>query len=163
MELKNLTFAASKAQKDTRKLFAVLKKKRPDKLDLIFEQQHEAVFAKTDCLSCANCCKTTSPVFTDRDIERLSKLFRIKPSAFVANYLHIDAENDYVLNAAPCPFLGADNYCQVYEDRPKACREYPHTNRKKIYQLLDLTLKNTSICPAAYEIVEGVKLKFSLK
>jgi Fe-S-cluster containining protein len=81
----------------------------------------------------------------------------------VANYLHIDAENDYVLNAAPCPFLGADNYCQVYEDRPKACREYPHTNRKKIYQLLDLTLKNTSICPAAYEIVEGVKLKFSLK
>ena len=136
------------------------KKKRPDKLDAVFEQQHDAVFAKTDCLACANCCKTTSPIFTDRDIERLSKLFRIKPSAFVASYLHLDPENDYVLNTAPCPFLGADNYCEVYEDRPKACREYPHTNRKKIYQLLDLTVKNTLICPAAYEIVEGVKKQF---
>ena len=160
MDLQNLTFAASKANKETRKLFAVLKKKRPDKLDAIFEEQHEAVFAKTDCLSCANCCKTTSPVFTDKDIERLSKRFRVKPSAFVANYLHLDVENDYVLNTAPCPFLGADNYCEVYEDRPKACREYPHTNRKKIYQLLDLTIKNTLICPAAYEIVEGVKQEF---
>ena len=85
---------------------------------------------------------------------------RLKPAQFIEQYLHLDEDNDYVLNAAPCPFLLADNYCSVYEDRPTACREYPHTNRKRFYQLLDLTLKNTLICPAAYEIVEEMKKKY---
>ena len=33
----------------------------------------ENEFKKTDCLDCGNCCKTTSPIFTDKDIERISK------------------------------------------------------------------------------------------
>jgi Fe-S-cluster containining protein len=146
----------------TKKLFAVLKKKRPDNLDNLFEKAHDVVFAKTDCLLCANCCKTTSPIFMDKDIERLSRHFRIRPSAFVQNYLYLDKEQDYVLKQSPCPFLGADNYCSVYDDRPKACREYPHTNRKKMYQILDLTARNTEICPAVFDIVEIVKKDMEL-
>lgn len=121
---------------------------------------HEEVFDKIDCLTCANCCKTTGPLFTQKDIERLSNLFRIKPSQFIEKYLRIDEDNDYVLQSVPCPFLGADNYCSVYEHRPKACREYPHTDRKKFYQINHLTLKNTLICPAAYEVVERMMKNF---
>ena len=61
------------------------------------------------------------------------------------------------LNTLPCVFLGDDNYCSIYEVRPKACREFPHTNRKKFYQISNLTLKNVAICPAAYNIVEALK------
>jgi hypothetical protein len=147
------------AEKENKKLFEKLKKTKPKNLDEIFESHHEEAFESIDCLSCANCCKTTSPIFTQRDIERLAKHFKIKTAQFIEQYLHLDEDNDYVLNQAPCPFLDNDNYCLVYEDRPNACREYPHTNRKKMYQILDLTLKNTYICPAVYQIVEKIKAK----
>lgn len=161
MELHNLENQARNAEKETKKLFAKLKKSKPNNLDATFEALHEEAFETIDCLACANCCKTTSPIFTQRDIERLSRRFRLKTSEFIDQYLHIDEDNDYVLNSAPCPFLGADNYCFVYEDRPNACREYPHTNRKKMYQILDLTLKNTYVCPAVYQVVETLKQKIS--
>ncbi|MEL7427036.1 MAG: YkgJ family cysteine cluster protein, partial [Bacteroidota bacterium] len=63
----------------------------------------------------------------------------------------------YVLNTAPCPFLGDDNYCSIYSVRPRACREYPHTDRKNFHQILNLTLKNTAVCPATFRIVQRLK------
>ena len=121
------------------------------------QELHEAEFKKTDCLKCANCCKTTGPLFTAKDIERISKHLKLKPKQFTEQFLLLDEDNDYVLQAVPCTFLGADNYCSIYEVRPKACREFPHTNRKKFQQITNLTLKNVAICPAAYNIVEEMK------
>jgi uncharacterized protein len=155
-ELRILT---GKTGASTKKFFQKLRKTKPKNLDDTVRDIHEEVFAGTDCLKCANCCKTTSPVFYDKDIERISRHLKMKPSQFTGKYLHTDEEGDYVLNGAPCPFLGPDNYCGIYESRPLACREYPHTNRKRFYQILDLTLKNTSICPAAYTVVEKLKEK----
>ena len=124
---------------------------------------HEAEFERTDCLQCANCCKTTGPLFTDKDIQRISKHFKMKEHEFISQYLIVDEENDYVLQAVPCTFLGTDNYCSIYEVRPKACREFPHTNRKKFQQISTLTLKNVAICPAAYNIVEDMKKRIQNK
>jgi len=128
------------------------------KLDALFHKEHDDAFAQIDCLDCANCCKTTSPIFRDRDIDRLAKHLRIKSSQLVEQHLHQDADGDYVLNSTPCTFLNEDNTCSVYNFRPNACKEYPHTNRKKISQVLDLTHKNTLICPAVEQIVEKIKL-----
>lgn len=126
-------------------------------VDNLFHEAHYEVFEEIDCLKCANCCKTTSPIFRDVDINRLSKRLKINPSQFIANYLHMDNEGDYVLNSSPCVFLQEDNKCEVYEDRPLACREYPHTNRKKVKQILTLTLKNTEVCPAVARIFSKIK------
>lgn len=157
MNQKELKNKADKAATSTKKFFNQLKKSKPKQLDEFFEELHDETFKETDCLSCANCCKTISPIFTQRDIERLAQHFKVRPATFVERYLHIDEEQDYVLNSSPCPFLGADNYCSVYDYRPIACREYPHTNRKKMIQILDLTLKNTYTCPAVFTIVEQLK------
>lgn len=148
---------AEKQKQENRKFFDKLKKSSPKNLDTLFHNAHEEVFEKTDCLKCANCCKTTSPIFYQRDIERIAKRLRIKPGDLIEKYLHIDEDQDYVLNTSPCPFLGADNYCSIYEDRPTACREYPHTNRKRMHQLIDLTYRNTLVCPAVLEITEKLK------
>ena len=121
------------------------------------QELHDAEFDRTDCLNCANCCKTTGPLFTNADIERIAKHFKMKPSQFIDAYLRIDEENDYVLQSVPCTFLGDDNYCSIYDVRPKACREFPHTDRKKFQQITNLTLKNAAICPAAFNIVEEMK------
>lgn len=137
--------------------FARLKKKKTKKLDNVVHELHDEVFQEIDCLDCANCCKSISPTLYDKDIERLSKHLKIKPSQFVAEYLYLDDEGDYVFKQTPCPFLLPDNYCLVYESRPKACREYPHTDRSRFYQLLNLTLKNSLICPAVFELIERLK------
>jgi len=142
---------------ENKKFFAKLKKKPPKNLDYVMQELHENEFKRTDCLECANCCKTTGPLFTSRDIERISKHFRQKPQQFIDTYLRIDEDNDYVLQSVPCVFLGTDNYCSIYDVRPKACSEFPHTDRKKFQQISNLTLKNVAICPAAYNIVEEMK------
>lgn len=130
------------------------KRIRPKDLDDRFHEAHDAVFDEMDCLKCANCCKTTSPLFQEADIERLARALKMKVPDFIQNYLKRDDEGDYVLKQAPCPFLDGENHCMVYQDRPKACREYPHTNRKRMYQILDLTYKNTLVCPAVGRILD---------
>jgi uncharacterized protein len=137
-----------------RKLIAKLKLLKGKQLDEKFAEAHEQKFQKIDCLTCANCCKTTSPIFLKTDIERLARVFGMKPSEFIDTYLHRDEVGDYVLNLSPCPFLNEDNTCLVYAERPKACREYPHTNRKNIHGILNLTLRNTLVCPAVFEIFQ---------
>lgn len=144
-------------EQENKKFLAQLKKKDSRKVDDVFHSLHHEVFEKVDCLQCANCCKTTSPIFYQNDIERVAKALRMRPGDFIEKYLKIDDDNDYVLNTSPCPFLDAENYCSVYANRPKACREYPHTNRKKMVQITELTFRNTMVCPAVFEMVERLK------
>ena len=153
-EINGLPQRAKDKHKEHKKFFQKLKKKPPRNLDREMQELHEAEFRRTDCLNCANCCKTTGPLFTNKDIERISRHFRLKPQQFVEQYLRIDEDNDYVLQQLPCPFLGADNYCSIYDVRPKACAEFPHTNRKDFHKISNLTIKNVAICPAAMNIVE---------
>ena len=155
--LNSLPEKAKDKEKENKRFFNKLRKKPPKNLDIVMKELHEEEFSRTNCLDCANCCKTTGPLFTNKDIERISKHFRMKPSGFIDRYLRIDEDKDYVLQKVPCEFLGADNYCSIYEVRPKACREYPHTDRKDFHKISNLTIKNTAICPAAYNIVEEMK------
>ncbi len=152
-----LPLKAKEKHAENTKFFAKLKKKPPKNLDYLMQELHTEEFVRTDCLTCANCCKTTGPLFTNADIERIAKYFRLKPQRFIDTYLQLDEENDYVLQEVPCVFLGADNYCSIYDVRPKACKEFPHTDRKKFQQISNLTLKNVTICPAAFNIVEEMK------
>lgn len=133
---------------EIRKLFATLKKRKPVDLDSIVARLHAEAFDRIDCLQCARCCSTLGPRITDRDIARLAKAIRCKPSLFTENYLKTDEDGDYVFQSMPCPFLGTDNYCSVYDHRPQACVGYPHTDRRRFVQLLDITLLNLKTCPA---------------
>ncbi len=83
----------------------------------------------------------------------------MRVSNFTDKYLHMDEDSHWVFNEAPCAFLGDDNYCSIYDVRPKACREYPHTDRKNMMQVLDLAYENTMVCPAVAEMVENMKKK----
>jgi Fe-S-cluster containining protein len=156
-ELDRESLNQAKQQLDlTKKTFKKWKQSKPKDLDQKFHEAHDHEFKKMDCLACANCCKTTSPIFRDADIRRIAKHMRMKESQFIHSYLKMDEENDYVLQKSPCHFLGADNKCDIYEVRPLACREYPHTDRKNMHQILDLTSQNTLICPAVSRIVQKI-------
>ncbi len=155
--INSLPKSAKDNYKQNKAFFLKLKKKPPKQLDYLMLELHNNEFKRTDCLQCANCCKTTGPLFTEKDINRIAKHLKLKIQRFISQYLRIDEDNDYVLQQTPCVFLGNDNYCSIYDVRPKACREFPHTDRKKFQQISNLTLKNIEICPAAHNIVEEMK------
>lgn len=136
------------------KLIRQLQKKKPGATDQLIHSLHHQYMADYDCLSCANCCRTISPMLNRTDIERLGKSTKLSSSAFFRNYLGQDEDGDIIFQQTPCPFLLADNTCLHYESRPRACREYPHTDRKKMKSILPLTLKNAFVCPVVYQIFE---------
>lgn len=144
------------------KLFALLRKRKSAADDALAAEMHDAVFAQTDCLSCAQCCKNYSPILLETDIRRIARKEGISAAAFMSTYLLMDEEGDWVFHTTPCPFLQADNTCRIYAWRPRACSEYPHTNRKKLYQIADLTLKNAEICPAVTPILDRIAEKMQL-
>lgn len=154
-----MNLASAKKESITKQMKG-FKKKKPKNLDDLFHAQHRAVFKKTDCLKCANCCKTTSPIFRGVDIRRIAAHLRMPESEFIKKFLRIDEDNDYVLQQSPCHFLMGDNTCMIYENRPLACREYPHTDRKNMSQIIDLTLKNAEICPAVSNILTELNKSF---
>ena len=160
-ELKDIKKNALKDKKANKKFLDKLKKvKKQHAVDNAFYDAHVEAFSCIDCLKCANCCKTTGPLFTDKDITRIAKHLKLKPGQFIEQYLRLDEENDYVLQKVPCTFLGTDNYCSIYDVRPKACAEFPHTDRSKQSQIFNLTLKNTEVCPAVNKVLDLVKKEF---
>lgn len=115
---------------------------------------HERAFEKIDCLSCAACCKNYSPRIKTPDLKRISKHFGLRESEFINKFLLVDEEGDFVVNSKPCPFLGSDNRCSIYEQRPSDCRRFPYTDEDVFIKRKELTLKNSTFCPITYYVLE---------
>jgi Fe-S-cluster containining protein len=114
---------------------------------------HAEAFEKIDCLQCAACCKNYSPRFKTPDVKRLAKHLHIKESDFIATYLQVDSEGDFVVKHTPCPFLGADNRCAIYAVRPSDCARFPYTDEDVLVKRQALTLKNATFCPIVYHVL----------
>ncbi|HYK56863.1 MAG TPA: YkgJ family cysteine cluster protein, partial [Flavisolibacter sp.] len=120
---------------------------------------HEEAFEKVSCLQCAACCKNYSPRFKTPDVKRISKRLGMKESVFIETYLRVDDEGDFVVKTSPCPFLGADNFCSIYEDRPSDCARFPYTDEDVIIKRQKLTLTNASFCPITYYVLDKLMEK----
>ena len=124
------------------------------KMDREIQRLHAEITAQTDCLACGNCCRSLGPLILTGDIDQMAKSLRLKPAEIIERYLRTDEDGDMVFRSMPCPFLGTDNYCAIYENRPRACREYPHTDRRKFYQIFTLSVKNAETCPIVFKVLE---------
>ena len=143
--------------KEDKGFYQRLKKLPKGVLQSAFEDAHEEIFEEIDCLKCGACCITISPVFTQKDVARLAKSFKQKPGQFVDDHLKLDEDEDLVLKSSPCTFLGDDNRCSVYDNLPKACEEYPHTNSRKMHAVMELTKENVKYCPAVAGIMTKMR------
>lgn len=132
----------------------LLEKGNKNKILRALPELHEEAFRKINCLECANCCKNYSPRFKQPDIKRIAKRLKIKEGELILRYLRMDEDGDYVTKSAPCPFLAADNTCNIYEDRPSDCARYPYTNEDVLLKRVPLTLKNATVCPATFTVLE---------
>lgn len=132
--------------------------KRVDKRKILKQlpSLHDSAFEKVNCLDCARCCKNYSPRFKMPDIKRISKYLRMKETVFIDTYLSIDEEGDYVVNTKPCPFLGADNFCSIYEHRPSDCQRFPYSNEDVFFKRVAITMKNAEFCPIVHDVMHGL-------
>ena len=149
-----MTTAGKEEQKAFRQLLL-----RADKNKVLKQlpRLHDDAFAKIDCLQCAACCKNYSPRFKTPDVKRISKYVGLRESDFIETYLRVDEDGDFVVKASPCPFLGSDNACTVYEVRPSDCARFPYTDEDVIIKRQPLTVKNSSFCPIVYHVLDGLQ------
>jgi Fe-S-cluster containining protein len=132
----------------------LLQRAEKNKVLKLLPELHEEAFEKVNCLECANCCKNYSPRFKTPDIKRIARHLRMKEGEFIETYLYLDEDGDYVVKSKPCPFLGEDNYCRIYDVRPSDCERFPYTDEDVIIKRQAITLKNSSFCPITYYVLE---------
>lgn len=114
------------------------------------------VWPETDCLSCANCCKTMTPTFTMSDQKRISSHLGMSVEAFQQKWLRRErgGNRDWLNKTEPCQFLNlTDNKCSIYEVRPADCAGFPHLT-KKFKEYAHIHKQNVEYCPATYKLVE---------
>lgn len=151
---------AKESKKENDIWFRNIRNLSPEFIHPTIVAAHKEVFANTDCLTCANCCKTSPPILNKEDINRLSKHLNISAKQFIKSYVLEDYNGEKTFNTVPCVFLADDNSCKIYELRPESCKRYPHTDEKEYPKRAILNVANTLVCPAAYNILEKIKLQF---
>ncbi|MBU0486439.1 MAG: YkgJ family cysteine cluster protein [Bacteroidetes bacterium] len=159
----NVKELASNREASNREFLIATKKNRPPDFFKTTQSFHNKVFREIDCLDCANCCTSISPIITNRDIRRIAKHQGMGESEFSDLHIVIDSDGDLIFNATPCPFLLSDNKCLIYAARPEACATYPHTESHDISRIRETALKNSFVCPAVFEILEKLKSYYSKK
>ncbi len=139
----------------------------PDQVDELARAQHARVFGKIDCTRCANCCKTMRANLNSQDIDRIAAHMNVTRQEFIDAFLIANPRErgEFLIKANPCPFLGADDRCTIYDIRPDNCRKFPHTDQEGFIWRTYLHAGNTLKCPGVYHIVEemGKRIKGGAK
>lgn len=155
VNIKTFRNLVSRNKKRLRSFLTRVEKQAPRNLHVVTLEANELSWAKTDCVDCANCCKTMSPTYTQRDIRRISKFKGMTVRAFKEKWLFKDKVGDWLNKSQPCQFLDLrTNLCGIYEVRPGDCAGFPHHGKKKIIDYGHVYKQNVEFCPATYRLVE---------
>jgi len=127
------------------------------KLDQTVREITDYIWSQIDCKTCANCCKTLKVEVNDEDISRLAARLELTAEQFTEQYVVEPLQGMRTLRSQPCVFLGEDNRCTVYEDRPEDCRGYPYLHREGFRQRTFLMIDNTAVCPIVFNVWDELK------
>jgi Fe-S-cluster containining protein len=147
---------AAKNKRIFRRFLTKLENNPPRAFNKAIAEVEKQVWMETDCLSCANCCKTMTPTFNKQDLKRISAHFGQTVEEFQKKWLRRErgGERDWLNKTEPCQFLNlADNKCSIYEIRPADCSGFPHLT-KKFKDFVHIHKQNVEYCPATYKLVE---------
>ncbi|MGE5106346.1 MAG: YkgJ family cysteine cluster protein [Sphingobacteriales bacterium] len=127
-------------------------------LDKLAEAADKEVWKETDCLGCANCCKTMTPTYTLADIKRISTHLDMGVDEFKKKWLYKDRGGDWMNIKTPCQFLDLKtNMCNIYDVRPADCAGFPHHTKKHFKDWVHVYKQNVEYCPATFKLVEKMK------
>ncbi len=139
-----------------RRFLTKLEKRNPKQLDQIVEGVSKAVWKEVNCLACANCCKTMTPTYTQKDMRRIANHLDMSVAAFKQKWLYKDKSGDWMNVKTPCQFLQKDNTCSIYAVRPRDCSGFPYLTIKMI-DYVHVHKQNVEYCPATFTMVEKIE------
>jgi len=136
---------------------------KPKGLSAMVKEADKKVWKETDCLDCANCCKTMTPTFTQGDIKRIAAYLKMTPDAFKEKWLYKErSTGDWMNRKQPCQFLNLQtNKCSIYSVRPADCAGFPHHTKKQFTEWVHVYKQNVEYCPATYRLVEKLYEKIN--
>ena len=132
-------------------------------LDLIVKEITDEVWSGIDCLACGNCCKTLQVVLDEEDIARLSRRLQLTEKEFKKRFVRLEPDRTLVFKGSPCPLLGEDNRCSVYEDRPKACHDFPYLHNANFRSRSLMMIESTSTCPIVFNVWSRLKKRLQTR
>lgn len=139
-----------------RRFLSRLAKNTPKGIDAKIKAIDKQVWAETDCLACANCCKTMTPTYTNADQKRIAAHLNMTVAEFQKKWLVQErgGDRDWMNKSTPCQFLNLKtNKCSIYAVRPADCAGFPHLT-KKFKDYGHVHKQNVESCPATYNLVE---------
>jgi Fe-S-cluster containining protein len=128
------------------------------RLNARVQKTTEEVWAGIDCRDCANCCKTSHPLFSKAEVERIAAHLGTTAADVRTRHLEPSEAGKYTTQQLPCPFL-QDNLCTIYPVRPAVCAGYPHLQqnfRSRLWQVID----NAAVCPIVYNVLACLKAQY---
>jgi uncharacterized protein len=153
--------SVKKYRNSYRRFLTGIEKKPPRGLDKLAAAADKEVWKETDCLACANCCKTMSPTYTAADMKRISLHLDMTVEEFKKKWLYKDRGGDWMNVKTPCQFLDKKtNMCGIYEIRPADCSGFPHHTKKHFKDWVHVYKQNVEYCPATFKLVEKMKASF---
>lgn len=79
-----------------------------------------------ECVCCGRCCHQPFITVMDEEVERISGSAGIDAGDFVTRYLYREDGRWLMRKEGACRFLGGDNRCTIWQDRPEICRDFPY-------------------------------------
>jgi Fe-S-cluster containining protein len=131
--------------------------------DAVVRRTTDEVWQAIDCTTCGHCCRTLQVVVDSDDCDRLAARLGMAPRQFSQRYVTIDPDRTRRLARSPCPFLGDDNRCTVYEDRPKACRDFPYLHDRHFVARSLTMIENTAACPIVFNVWQALKERLGFR
>ena len=160
--LRSFRLKVRKNKSVMKRFLSKIDKNPPRGLDSMAIVADKEVWQEVDCLSCANCCKTMSPTFTNSDVKRIAAHLAMSEEEFRKKWLYRDRNKDWINKIQPCQFLNLeDNKCSIYEVRPKDCAGFPHHTKRRMVDYMHVFKQNLEYCPATYRLVEKMKARIT--
>lgn len=138
-----------------RRFLSKVERNPPADLDLRADILDKAVWQEIDCLACSNCCRTMTPTYTFKDLQRISKHLNMTIKQFKEKWLYKNRAGEWMNTSTPCQFLDRKtNLCNIYEVRPADCAGFPHLTKKKVVDYMHVHKQNVQHCPATFKWVQ---------
>jgi Fe-S-cluster containining protein len=164
INLRSFKLKTARNKRKMRVFLGKIERNPPRSLDKIAVEVEKEIWQEVDCITCANCCKSMTPTFTNKDIARISAHFNLSKSEFKEKWLFQDKKGDWMNTKTPCQFLDKKtNMCSIYDIRPADCAGFPHLAKKKMVNYIDVHKQNVEYCPATYKMVEKMQILFAKK
>jgi len=163
LDLNKIKELGKRREKENFRFRTYLKGQDSKEIDKIAHRLNDEITKQIDCTKCGNCCYILRPYVSDREIEILSKIDNISITEFIEKFTEIDdIDKARYLRRMPCQYL-KDKICTIYNDRPRDCKSYPHTQKTRFTSRTLGVIDNYEICPIVFNLYERLKEELNFR